>query len=977
MATLDQVISRIRFELGQLTALNKQHDFEHICRHLARLRICSNILPATGPVSAGGDQGRDFESFRTYLNASPISSSSFIGLASEGPIAFACTTTGKDKLVQKIKSDITTVMGPGEKVIGIHYFCTEDLPVAKRHELQKWAKTNHNIHLEIYDGQAISELLSSRETFWIAERYLGIPAEFYPPLPADGDEKWYRDLLDLWKKPDYPPDNYADFTQIKSALRHATYTESFKNDVTFWLNLMASLALNTPLESLKRKVTYEIAVASLRGLGTLIGHEQQLREYFNDIPSLSQLSDIEDTNVLLTFCIGAYRQNTVQLEETELSTWKNQIIDKIESELNATENPDRRCTLLRERAHLYIIPGPRAEDTPNIDRAISCWLELSSIVEHAFLFPLDNFSDQLTTLLSLPIAINEHPDFHEVTRLVDELLEKRYGGFIAAEKCRDRALALYEKGELLQALNEIHIAKIKWFADETIRGSILATLFAARCYQELGLAFAAKYYALISSYIALNSDDEAISRYAPAALTDVAFSDYTQGAFCGFFEFSDVGLLAFRAFSRQQNPPDVISEVERTVFHSTIVRIISEHLAPDFLDFVNRRISNWEGLKEYFDELVPLAEREWKDITLPQLWKKLEDQMLGRPFSDVGKDRTVRFTALGVTWDFKWDNTYELTSGAEETLAILQIILADLASIDLCLLRTTVNIEIGVTTDNKILIESVPSNELIRYRIKIPLDKEHDYEEGELFGIVSAILSDISLLPREQFMSHLESALRQGLSGKTLFVQRFKTLYCRFINASDFELSDRKSKSVPKIERTFNPVLHHQLDWYGGPGPGYSKESAEEQLQNRYSHSIAPIRHTLSRLLQSPLFVDTVTNLKKDGWLDWHILLSVALATVNYRINKRLDPRDNLDKYRRQFMDMLYQEEDPNLELVPLSEFTKDKLRFHLHGSMISTLRNLGLESHQQTPDFNAISDFLGQRYNYWTDDVEHPDFGL
>lgn len=427
----------------------------------------------------------------------------------------------------------------------------------------------------------------------------------------------------------------------------------------------------------------------------------------------------------------------------------------------------------------------------------------------------------------------------------------------------------------------------------------------------------------------------------------------------------------------ENTPPDIITEIERTVFHSTIARVISQHLAPEFLDFVNGRISKWEGLKEFFDEIVPLAEKEWKDITLPQLWQKLGDQMLGRPFSDVGKDRTVRFTALGVTWDFKWDNTYDLTASAEEFLAVLQIVLADLANTDLCLLRTTVGVEIYSATVNKILVESIPSNELIRYKVTIPLDKKQDYSDGELFGIVSALLSDVSLLLKDQFLKHLESALRGGLSGKTLFVQRFKTLYCRFINASDFELSERKSKSIPQIERWFNPVLHQQLKWYGGPGPGYSKESAEEQLRNRYSHSIAPIRHTLNRLLQSPLFIDTVTSLKKDGWLDWHILLSVALATVNYRINKQLDPRHNLDEYRRQFMDMLYQEEDPNLEAVPLMEFTKDKLRFHLHGSMLSTLRNLGLESHQQTPDFNAISDFLGQRYNYWTADIEHPDFGL
>ena len=40
--------------------------------------------------------------------------------------------------------------------------------------------------------------------------------------------------------------------------------------------------------------------------------------------------------------------------------------------------------------------------------------------------------------------------------------------------------------------------------------------------------------------------------------------------------------------------------------------------------------------------------------------------------------------------------------------------------------------------------------------------------------------------------------------------------------------------------------------------------------------------------------------------------------------------------------------------------------------SQMATLKFLGLECHQQTPDFDAISDFLGYRFNYWTDDVEH-----
>ena len=67
MANPAQVQSQVKFALSQLPAQNAHHLFEQICRHLTTRFICSNVLPATGPVSAGGDQGRDFETFRTYL----------------------------------------------------------------------------------------------------------------------------------------------------------------------------------------------------------------------------------------------------------------------------------------------------------------------------------------------------------------------------------------------------------------------------------------------------------------------------------------------------------------------------------------------------------------------------------------------------------------------------------------------------------------------------------------------------------------------------------------------------------------------------------------------------------------------------------------------------------------------------------------------------------------------------------------------
>lgn len=577
MVTLDQLASQIRFQLEQLSARNAHHEFEHLCRHLARARICSNILPATGPVSAYGDQGRDFETFRTYLRESPISNSSFIGLASEGPVAFACTLTRKEDIESKIKSDIDTIMASGTSVIDVHYFCTADVPVGLRHKLLAWAEETHNVPLEIHDGQAISEHLIERDVFWIAVRFLSIPSEIYPIPPAESSEQWYHELLETWRHAEYPPENYADFSEIKAAIRHATFTDTAKQDLPFWIKHLEALIDSTPYDALKRRATYEIAVASLRGLGSMIGYEEQLSIYFGEVPTLTAPSDFEDAATLWTYCFGSHYANASQVTTEELSEWRDTILNKIEAELQAADQPGRRCLLLQTRGFLHMMPGPRREDPPTIDKAIESWLELASLADKAYLFPLETFADWLTQILELPgvgSLVRDHPDFDRLTQQIDELLSKRHGGFVAAEKCRDRAMALYRQGELLRAIKEIHKAKIKWFAEETLRGSLLATLFIPHCYLKLGLAFAAKYYALATAYVAIHSPDHDVHPLISRALINAATCDYSLGAFCGFFDLTDTGLMAFNAFSRDTNASDLENEINKTLLHASTIRTV-------------------------------------------------------------------------------------------------------------------------------------------------------------------------------------------------------------------------------------------------------------------------------------------------------------------------------------------------------------------------------------------------------------------
>jgi tetratricopeptide (TPR) repeat protein len=167
------VIARqIRGALHDLGADNGHHTFEKICRYYSRCTISSNVLPSTGPVGAGGDGGKDFKAFRSYISGLGIGG--FCGLdGNHRRLAFACTIQ-KDKLEGKVKSDVGKIM-EGGPVDGIFFFSGQHVPQGTQGKLEQWCWAEHDVELTIIDGLALSELLAHEKLYWIAERFLPLP----------------------------------------------------------------------------------------------------------------------------------------------------------------------------------------------------------------------------------------------------------------------------------------------------------------------------------------------------------------------------------------------------------------------------------------------------------------------------------------------------------------------------------------------------------------------------------------------------------------------------------------------------------------------------------------------------------------------------------------------------------------------------------------------------------------------------------
>lgn len=133
-------------------------------------------------------------------------------------------------------------------------------------------------------------------------------------------------------------------------------------------------------------------------------------------------------------------------------------------------------------------------------------------------------------------------------------------------------------------------------------------------------------------------------------------------------------------------------------------------------------------------------------------------------------------------------------------------------------------------------------------------------------------------------------------------------------------------------------------------------------------------RYTLPRLAADPGFRRTATQLRQEGWRDWHLLTAIANAAGNHRAQQQ-DLRPSLgdsSEHRARILAAMQAPELPDDPSVPAEAFTEHALRSHLSVAAVSTARGLAIRPGRLDPQ--ALLSVLGDRYGYWTDDIEHTD---
>ena len=1002
MANPAQVALQIKFALAQIPAENAQHQFEHICRHLTQQFICSNVLPATGPVSAGGDQGRDFETFRSYLASELGPHGAFLGLVSEGTVAFVCTTQAND-VVAKVRSDIGKVCDSGHPVHEVRAFTLNPVPVGHRHALVDEVQEAHGVRLEFHDMESIAELLARSEGFWIAEQYLALPAELRPDAPPDDGDlpEAYLERRSLWREQRVEDATLAVFLDLKAGLRESVYSEAARNDLPFWLGLMRELLARPDLSAdARQRARYELIVATLRGTGDMRLVDDVARTYLDDSLTETEPARLDDACTLLMYACGAALRGVTTIRSDDLDRWRGALAQRIE-ELAPSETPHRRTALLSALGFLGLHPVLSEDDLPEPGsspaetdappwaplgstltrayeyrdpvRALSAFTELMDRLREAPLFPLHTLA--LIVQFHMPLWSTQ-AEWHELLERIDNETAARGGKSIVAERARDRAMALMTDDQLLLALEELHRAQVEWWSGDTLRGSVLAALTIAQLYRELRLYAAAKAYALAAAVTAANDSDGGLVDLAPRGLLFAASCEFLSGAWCSAAELYDLALVAQHEVGREGVNLDEDTMIQEAMLHLGYILLCARHTGPELASEIESLVER-SGVLDLISELV-----DDRPERLADSWQSFgEGELSNRPFSDTGDTRCIRFAALGTSWTLLSDNDDETVLIAERFAAGVQAMLAALAHEDLCLIPTSITVRIEVRQQQapavQERIEAQPSNDGREWVVRLAptgAASSADLEEvhADLFGALVVILREASLLPGDDFFSAVERGFQRGLGNRLMTAVQLEQFVDTFAAEQESGF-DRRTVEMPwnSLEGTLSE--HEELRWQDGPGPTYSRDTAEGFLQTRYDTLAQSLRITTVRLSVSEEFRAIAARLRAEGWLDWHILIAVSNITINYRypIGASTPPSEET---QRQIVQAASNPESATAPPVPVSLFTYERMQDARQTAMFSLLKHWGLECHQEAPDIPGVERLLATRYGYWDEDVPHED---
>jgi len=806
-----KIAQYIKFRLCNLGSENKHHDFEWVCYYVAKNRLYENLMPATGPVTAGGDGGQDFETYNTHIARQPFDRIGDARVIAAEHVAFACTLQ-KDGIKGKLERDLSTILRSAAETREVYYFLAQDLAVGMRNKYKASLQSTHGVPVQIFDASKIADWLAEPALFWIAEEFLSVGSEFSPPPPAMADAAWYTATCKSLLGREGLLLSHAVFVEARQAARFAVTTEGHEAEVLKWIGFLSQFQVESVPSWVRRKAEYERLALLARLRRSYVDQESAVSGYLEAV-DVSNVNDISDSIVILTYAFTFSRQSLCSLSGTDIHNHYKALVIAIEGILDQAETPSLRCELFAMRGRIEMMNREHSSAVDVVGAAMRWWERVFEDSDNAPLFAFKPFADELLL-------------WSERTHLfgaLDPLLDRatatmsRFEAQMSlADMDRTRGVSAMRAQSLGRAVRFFFRAREGLFVRDSLYGSLLASMTLAECFRELGCTSAARMCALSAADLAADGGDDEVTSLIPRALLMAGFADFRQGAWMSLACHLRVALLAHAQFA--VNPFDMTQHefVDAALSQMAAAMAVTEQLDTQLFALVAEVIAGYPApfqLDGWFQEQRPAVVGSQPD----ELWRRLEAQLTSPPHSDCGPVWRTRWRALGKEWIVECAQNAQSRVLAEEFAAILQILVFELRDTEWMILAHDTRVSVAPSACVDFDMQhggAVPGDDI---RVQIPpsglFDGANLHERQlRLVALAISVVSSAILVGEGGLNETLDSLHRDGLQRKLFFGRSYDSVYSRWHGSA--AVGAEATFRVPPVfaHRSFRSEAHPETD---------------------------------------------------------------------------------------------------------------------------------------------------------------------
>jgi hypothetical protein len=477
------------------------------------------------------------------------------------------------------------------------------------------------------------------------------------------------------------------------------------------------------------------------------------------------------------------------------------------------------------------------------------------------------------------------------------------------------------------------------------------------------MGYAAKYYSLAVSYIALNHDDPQIKRFVSRGMALAAELDYEQGSWLqalSLYRMVQVTHSNFNTSELTYADPDG----HRILLYGSIILGIAQKQHYVLKSAAEAMIADWPDR----DVIVSQAPKAGEMFVKETDNGACAEIFYRPPFSDCIENQMIEWSGLGVEWAVKWTRGKHATVAAEQFVAIAQILTCELARTDVYLLPGRALISLVVDESaSSVRMERLPSSTESQWTLTVPTSLTAERHVEDMAAVVM-VFQELSL---KQSNTAILEAIGPGGFQNTLA----GNLYAKIMNFIGEPPMLEQSVVVDfrfQIS-SFRNSCHSELTWNDELIIEYDPVETRSMLERRYRYGAEYTKYTLTRVLSDAEFCRNVSDLRAAGWLDWQLLAAVSGIAQSWRAFGERMPasREEMEARARQFV---YKEERSEWAPVPLGEFSRVNMERQLEINMLGTLQAVGLVHRAQTPNSTAIKAFMKSKLRYFDDDIQHED---